>query len=254
MKKIIAFALAMSVILGCSLVAPASAPTSAPPVFIQPTAALPATIPPTIALPTEIPPTPTAGAQQYFTEEFDGGAANWSVYYMPPDATISKDKISDVDVTFEPGFIQFKITDTYIGAFAAYDAFDYDDVRIDARVANFGRVTNDFALMCRYSEDGWYEFNIKNDGYYYFNYLEARNDGKVYVDTIYLDATTLVRQDANEYGLVCNGNTFSMYINGEKVGQVNHSSLTSGKVGVEGFSLQVTPVNLHVEWVTISQP
>jgi hypothetical protein len=253
MKKIVALVVAMLVILGCSLVAPANSPTAVPPAVILPTA-----IVPTAILPTPIPPTAAAtatlGPQQYFTEEFEGGMANWSIYYMPPDTTISTEAISDVEVSFEPGYLQFKITDTYIGAFAAYDPFEYGDVRIDARVENFGRVSNDFALMCRYSEDGWYEFNIKNDGYYYLNYIEIRQDGRSYVDTIYLDASTLVKQDANEYGLVCNGNTFSMYINGEKVGQINHSTLATGKVGVEGFSLKVTPVTLRVEWVKISQP
>jgi hypothetical protein len=254
MKKFIALIVAMLVILGCAVVAPTSSPTAIPPVVIQPTAAeLPTAIPPT-AVPPTAAPTATLGPQQYFTEEFENGSDNWSVFYMPPDTTLSTNQISDVEVNFENSYLQFKITDVFIGAFAAYDPFEYTDVRIDAHVENHGRVTNDFALMCRYSENGWYEFNIKNDGYYYFNYLEMRKDGRLYIDTIYLDATTLVKQDANDYGLICQGKTFSMYVNGEKVGVANHNMLSSGKVGVEGFSLQVVPVDLHVDWVKISPP
>lgn len=253
MKKIFALAISMIVILGCSISTPTAAPIAVPPTAIPPSIVPPTDVPPTIA-PT-IAPTATLGPQQYFTEEFENGQANWSVFYMPPDNKVSTHPMSDVKVNFEKGYLQFDITDTFVGAFAAYDPFEYTDVRIDAHVENFGRVSNDFALMCRYSEKGWYEFNIKNDGYYYLNYLEIRKDGTLYIDTIYLDATTLVKRDANDYALVCQGHTFSMYVNGEKVGKdVNHNMLSSGKVGVEGFSLQVVPVTLHIDWVKISQP
>jgi len=210
---------------------------------------------PTAVPPTDIPPTATvAPPSQYFTEEFDDGQTNWSVYYMPPDTTISTTPMSNVKVNFEIGFLQFVITDTFIGAFAVYDPYDYSDVRIDAHVENYGRVSNDFALICRYTEKGWYEFNIKNDGYYYLNYIEIRADGRSYVDTIYLGATTLVDRDANDYGLVCQGDKFSMYVNGEKIQETSDRNLSDGKVGVEGFSLRVVPVDLHVDWVKISQP
>ena len=227
------------------------------PIQAQPPIQLPTQQPvqPTAVPPTEIPPTSTvAPPSQFFKEEFENGSKNWSVFYMPPDTTISANPIGSVKVNFEIGYLQFNITDTFIGAFAVYDPYKYSDVRVDAHVENYGRVSNDFALMCRYSEKGWYEFNIKNDGYYYLNYIEIRADGRSYVDTIYLGATTLVNRDANDYGLVCQGDKFYMYVNGEKIQETSDGNLLEGKVGVEGFSLRVVPVDLHVDWVEISQP
>jgi hypothetical protein len=244
--------------LACGFDFGTKTPEPAPQPIIQPTQPGPVQLPTQqpVQQPTLIPPTapPPPQSNQFFTEEFDNGQTNWSVNYMPADATISTHPIGNVKVNFEKGYLQFNITDNWIGAFAVYDPFEYTDVRIDAHVANYGRVTNDFALVCRYSEKGFYEFNIKNDGYYFFNYIQIGGDGKVHIKQIYLGATTLVNRDANDYGLLCQGSTFTMYVNGENIQEAKDSSLYSGKIGVEGFSLQVVPVDLHVEWVKISQP
>jgi hypothetical protein len=195
-------------------------------------------------------------AQQYFTENFDSQPANWTLYYFPPNgAPITTSPIDKAVVTLADGFLQFSLGAPYTGAFITYDAFDYTDVRLDARIENHGSNTNDLALMCRYSDKGWYEFNVQSDGLWFFNYIETtRADGTTTFHTLDDGGTTVIKQDVNEYGMSCIGDTIVTYINGQQIKVVKDASLTSGKVGIQAFSMNPVPVVLYVDWLTISQP
>lgn len=248
MNKLFAFATLMMVVLSaCGSPVPVS--TEVPVQISNPSTAVPPTdIPRTVA------PTPTVGPQQYYTEEFDQDPKDWSLVYMPPDTTLSNEPIDKLSAVIEDGLLKFDIDAKFIGAFGAYDPFEYKDVRVDARVENHGDNTNDVAIMCRYSGAGWYEFNILSSGLYYFNYISITEDGLTHITTITDGGSNKIKQDVNEYGILCQGDTISMYINGEKAKEIKDSHLTSGKVAVQGFSLNRLPVKLYFDWVKISQP
>ncbi len=223
----------------------------------QPTAVV-STQAPAVVQPTEIPPTaapsPTAGPQQYFTENFDENLSDWSTVYMPPDSTLSTTPIDKVSTAIKDGFFEFDIEGTYVGAFSVYKPFEYKDVRIDTRVENHGNNTNDVALMCRYSQDGWYEFNIESSGLYFFNYISISKDGRTHIAQLAEGGSKIIRQDVNEYGMACQGASISMIINGSPVKTFKDNNLISGEVAIQGFSLQRLPVKLYFDWVKISQP
>ena len=245
MKKtfVVVFVVA-AVLSACSSPPPSAAPAPTQvPVVVQPTE-----IPPTVA------PSPTSGPQQYFTEGFDEKSSDWKTLYMPPGSSLSDTPIDKVSTNIKDGFLQFDIEGTYIGAFSTYEPFEYKDVRIDTRVENHGNNTNDVALMCRYSQDGWYEFNIESSGLYFFNYISIGKDGRTHIAQLAEGGSNSIKQDVNEYGMACQGPSISMYINGSVVKTVKDNNLISGKVAVQGFSLQRLPVKLYFDWVKISQP
>jgi hypothetical protein len=65
-----------------------------------------------------------------------------------------------------------------VGEFT-YDPYVYEDVRIDARVINRGVNNNNVSLVCRYTDSGWYEFNIANNGLYWIYAAEVSAGGNV---------------------------------------------------------------------------
>jgi hypothetical protein len=246
MKKIVISTLLVLVVALSACGTPAASEPQAPA----------ATNPPVVAQATvETAPQPPA-LQQYYTENFDGSMDNWTTYFFPPNnAPFTTSPIDKAELKFDDGYMKVELLSTYIGAFATFDAFEYTDVRLDARIENHGANTNDYALMCRFSKDGWYEFNIMSSGLWFINYMDTtRKDGTIVFNQLADGGTTIIKQDTNEYGMSCIGNTIVVYINGDQIKVVNNSALTSGKVAVQVYSLDITGVDLWTDWLKISQP
>ena len=216
--------------------APSAPPTTTP--IPQPTA---------IPEPVE-PPTPVA--QRFFTEEFDGDLNNWEGLLMSGDE-------DDVTVKAENGYLIFDIQGPNVYAYRIYEPQEYDNVQVDVRTNNRGYNTNEVSLICRLnSDEGWYEFSISNGGLYNIyvydiagdtGYQRLTNGG---VQNIHTGKNT------NEYGISCDGNELTLYVNGKKITSITDSkySLREGLVGVSVSSFDVYPINVEYEWVRISQP
>jgi len=99
----------------------------------------------------------------------------------------------------------------------------YEDVIVQAEVENYGPLDQEFSLICRASEHGWYEMRLSSSGYYellrfdqyrkdegqnaYINLLEKR------LNSTLIDAGL----DKNVFSLSCVGSTISAFINGEQL-------------------------------------
>jgi hypothetical protein len=225
-------------------------PTLMPPTPIPPTVAPPPTSAP--AEPAEVPASPTPEQSKFFTEEFDDGKKDWSVFLTSGDA-------SDLDFYADKGMLVFDITGQYVYSYAVYDPEVYDDVRIDVSVTNRGDNTNNVSLLCRYDEKkGWYEANIFNSGLYDILYGEwkAGQTDAAYAE-LYSGGSNNIRTGmaTNEYTLICEGNNVSLYINGKKVRTVGSEfGLSRGQIGIGASSFQRYPVALDFDWVKISEP
>jgi hypothetical protein len=111
----------------------------------------------------------------------------------------------------------------YVYYYMFYNAFDYEDVRVDLSADNRGRNNNNISLICRYDpEVGWYEFNIANNGLYTIFYAEVKSNGNISYNRIANGAQCdQTRKEVNEYGITCKGNELTLYINGDE-SEVNH--------------------------------
>lgn len=201
--------------------------------------------------PTPLPP-PTPKPQPYFTEEFSPGLAHW-VYFL------THGESSNMDVQTDGGALLFDLRGSYTWVYALYSPFDYADVRIDALAQQ--RASNDGAigLVCRYDEQaGWYEFDLRSDGSYSVLFGQWLAEGIAHTALIREDETDKVRPagEANEIGLVCQGSTLLLYVNGRLIRRIEETryNLSQGRVGLSVSSFDDLPVIAAFEWFAISRP
>jgi hypothetical protein len=259
------FFVALLLTVGIACMSGGPAPTEAPPptevVQNIPTEAPPE---PTQVPPTEVPPSePTATeppkieAQQFFTEEFDNSlSGDWTTY------TITDPNVSDLDeVTVEAdgGSLVWDFNSEYVYYYLFYNAYEYEDVKVEARADNRGKNNNSVSLICRYDEEvGWYEFNIANNGLYDILYAEVLDNGKIRWNRIANGGSNAINQgkDVNEYSATCQGDELTLHINGDEVISIadRKYALRSGQVGVSVSSFNVLPILIEMEWYRISEP
>ena len=128
-------------------------------------------------------------------------------------------------------------------------------MRVDLRADNRGKNSNSVSLVCRYSEEGWYEVNVNNDGLYsILAYVTA--DGQYY--NIFNGGSTLIKQgkDTNEYTMICSGDSITLGVNGTEVKTITDTKyrLSEGLAGFGVSSYNSLPVQVNVDSFQISKP
>ena len=231
-------------------------PTSAP---TQP----PITEPP-VAAPTEPPqqPSPAAteapaqsSAQQYFTEEFDSGFADWSLFKVAGSKDTNVDALK---LETANSRLVFDISSKQLYAYLFYQPYNYGDVAVEARVENRGVNDNNISLICRHSDEGWYEFNVANSGLYDILYGSKKTNGDTGYAKLADGGSNKIKsgKDINIYKIICKGHRLSLFINGIETRALddNQYVLRDGKVGISVSSFQTLPVKVEYDWVKVSQP
>ncbi len=148
--------------------APSAAPTetSAPTMTVAPTQ----TTEPKVVVVTSTPPptsttepnTPTPEPQPFYIEEFNGDLSNWSTFVTSGNEDRMKIYTDNSKMVFD---LNDPNSDLY--AYAVLNDFTYTDVKMEATASNRGVNDNNISLICRYTDRGWYEFNIANSGLYW---------------------------------------------------------------------------------------
>jgi hypothetical protein len=250
-------------LIGLFLLTACQPPSRGQNVTAQPTTALQATATrstPTIAPATITPtivPSPTVTAtppppERYFTEEFDTVPSTWSTLYASGDS-------SRVEILNENSKLTFEIYGPVTWIYTIYGAFEYERITIETRVESLGSEVNSMGLVCHYDEqEGWYEFNISNDGSYHVLHGQWLAEGIAAYMPILDDtsAQIVTGNSLNEIGLGCDENTVQLYINGKLIRNLNvaHIGLTGGNVGLSLGSYEEVPVILSFDWVKVSEP
>lgn len=182
-----------------------------------------------------------------FGTDFDGGDLSDFFYFL----TNGND--SDFGLYVENNVLRWETTGQYNWAYLVNDQIEMTDIQIDVSAENLGSNNNNTSLICRYSDAGWYEFNIANDG----TWTILRYDSNVEDYTaLYTGGSYAINmgQDVNDYTAVCVGNQLSLYINGELTRTVNDSKLKSGLAGISVSSFDSTPVILEFDYLVFSIP
>jgi hypothetical protein len=246
MKKII--------IIGCLLLTVAcqpATPTPAPsPTLVSASPTPPATatlIPEPTLTPTPLPPTPLP---RFFTEEFDGALPAWSILQSSGE--------TNPQTSVENGALTFTLPSRYEWVYAIIGAQDYTDARIDASMVSRSAGPSALGLICRYSEsNGWYEFNISEDGTYTVLFGQWLAAGVANYQPIASDSSEYILRDGspNQLGLDCTGNYLWLYINGKLFRKLDVSrfGLVDGKLGLSVASFENAPVTAGFEWVKVGQ-
>ncbi len=255
--------------LACSLGSEASTPAP-PPVVNQP-AVQPTNPPaaqPPAAQPTSPPPPPQptnppaanppanqpSGGEQYFTETFteDRLKAYWETYLVGPNA----EQDYKVDYSYKGGKFNITIDVEEMYVYLVYAGYEqYDDVALEIQFTNKGVNSQNVGLICRASEDGWYELSVGNDGLWYFYYYDPQEGYQL----VYNGGSNNIKaKGTNVYGLTCLGDRAHIFINGREVSgsPINLASypLTSGAIGLNVSSLGVYPVVVEIDSLKVSAP
>lgn len=185
----------------------------------------------------------------YYVEEFDTEfPENWSWF------TISGDE-NQFWLYTNNGSLVFELQGANLFTYLLYDPWIYESVIIGGSVENRGKNTNNVGLVCHYSDFGWYEFSISNGGEWWIWAYDAYGTG---YDLLASGGSMAVRmgKDVNEYVVACEGNTLSLYINGQHTHTMtdkNHA-FREGQVGLGVSSFDVLPIIMEWDWVEIAQP
>ncbi len=188
----------------------------------------------------------------FFTEEFDQDPGWW--YFL----TQGEEKTDNISVEFTDGLMIFDFQDTGIFAYYMFDDYTYEDVRIDIRAENRGKNNNNVSLICRMSDEGWYEFSTEGGGLWYLYAVTFNEDGKAVYNRIDNGGAASLKQgkEVNEYGMLCEGEEITLFVNGKelKTRVEDDYSFREGLVGFNISSLNVFPIILEVDWFKISEP
>src|SRR5688572_7991454 len=158
------FTVSLISIVGLACAGGATPPTQPPPtqpVVIPTNPPLPTEVPPTEELPTEAPATevvteePVSQAEEFFTEEFDTPlSGDWDILTVTGSDDADPDQVT---VEADNGQLVWDFDSEYVYYYIFYNAFEYEDVKLEVRADNRGRNNNSISLICRYNaEIGWY--------------------------------------------------------------------------------------------------
>ncbi len=222
----------------------------------------PALIPESTSTATIQPPTETATATatftptptftstpmpMYFTEEFNTDISSWVSFQTGGETTPT--------VTLANDTLQIGISSPHTWYYAIHNPHEYQNVSISAKFA--GTPSGSIGLICRYSENGWYEFNLASDGTYSILFGQLLAEGIAHYTPIATDSTNHLQAGNLNYeiGLTCQENTLLMYINGTLLRNkdVTNYGLTEGRVGITSASFEETPMTATFDWVKISE-
>lgn len=214
------------------------------------------------AAPTDVPaapveaPTAAPVLSPFFTEEFDSGdLSQWTQFYIKGSNNADESKGS---VTANNGKLNFKLESVDLYSYLIYDAQTYDNVRVEISADNRGKNNNNISLICRYSEEGWYEFSIANNGLYWIYAYDATGAVSKGYNTMANGGSTKIKQgkDTNVYAISCDGDVLRLFINGDEAAKWTDRKfkLPEGKVGVSVSSINVTPIIVDITYFKIDQP
>lgn len=197
--------------------------------------------------------TPASRAQSFYTEEFDHDDLAWTFH-------IESGQENDFERRFNDGKLVIHIPAEQTDAPSAYlinESIIYDDVKMEVVTTNTGNSQNGVSLICRYSDDGWYEFWISNGGNYAIYAFgpggEIRKSGHV----LEKGGSPLIHtgQATNVYTATCKGKELSLEINGTlEITTPARYDLTEGNIGIGFSSPQNLPIDVEFESLTISSP
>lgn len=205
-----------------------------------------------------IPAESIDGAGKFYTEEFDVESDAWKYMVVNgAEKQIVNGIVGLMSVRTVGGLLIFDLQGPGAWVYATYEPYTYTDVRLDVKVSNRGSNNNNVSLFCRKSDAGWYEFDIANNGMYEILFGKIVGDAVEY--TLIADGgSTEIKSGLaeNEYGIVCQGNTLTLYINGKEARSLvdNKYLLPEGKVGISVSSFRDVPVTVDFFWAKISQP
>jgi hypothetical protein len=217
-----------------------------PPTTSPQTPTRPATAAPTFTYTPEFTPTPIP---LFFTDEFDSAnTIAWTSFQTGGETSPT--------LTIENGLLRFDLSSPDTWFYAIHSAHNYQDVNVTAKFS--GPPSGSAGLVCRYSQSGWFEFNIASDGTYSVLFGQLLSDGVASYIPIAGDPSEYLIPGSMDYeiGLTCQQNFLLLHINGKLFRKLDVAryELTEGKAGISTSSFENSPVVVTFDWFKVREP
>ncbi len=127
-------------------------------------------------------------------------------------------------------------------------------VQVEATKAG-GPEDNDFGVICR-SQDvsRFYFFVISSDGYYGIGKVSDAGQELIGMDSMQPSEAIQQGEATNTVRADCVGSSLSLYVNGEKLDEVQDSELSSGDVGLIAGSFDTPGTDIHFDNFVVTKP
>ena len=162
------------------------------------------------------------------------------------------------DVSLDQGYYYIQVDGTNQRVFSIlqpiYMERDEADVRLEMAIETIaGPNRNNISLICRYSEFGWYEFNMGSDGLWSIRisrgeagpYELLADGGSNFIN---------LKRARNEMAAECEGDRLTLFINGETIHSVTDSELGEGQVGFALSTFDIPGAGVEFNWLEVSLP
>jgi len=211
--------------------------------------------------PTVFPATQPLARLRSFVEEFDvenSWAQNWALQFRHGDPRKQKSfqyEISDGDLIFDLAY-------EYVWGYFFYDpSISYNNVEMESVVAGL-KSNGTIGLICQFSSQGWYEFDINGGGKYFVRFVDSmessRDEERYVVKTGAIPGFnySTVESRENIVRAGCNGNNLSLSINDTELlnDYPSRFVLEQGQIGIAVRSYDRYPVHVVVKSINVREP
>lgn len=185
-------------------------------------------------------PDASVSGEVFFETEFEN-ADNWSLLTVP------KAKEGEYKAFAQGGQLYMEISPKNITLYAFYDlVLNNPDVYVETYAQKVaGPNTNNLSVMCRATDQGWYEFSMTSGGYWFiWRYMDEK------YSQLTRGATRVINMqgEPNTVAASCIGTTLTFYVNGKEIGSVTDRTFTGGgQVGVSVFA-EFTGLGVEFEY------
>ncbi len=133
---------------------------------------------------------------------------------------------------------------------------DLKDVRIEVDALKVGgERDNRFGVICRAaSKDNFYTFIISSDGYYGIGKIVGQDYRLIGMDALQPHEAILKGSAANHIRADCIGDTLTLYVNGEKLAEVQDTDFSSGDIGLIAGTYQTPGTDIRFDNLVVYSP
>jgi hypothetical protein len=157
---------------------------------------------------------------------------------------------------YQDGGFNINVTQENYSIWAESQSGSYTDVsvEVDATVLG-GPQENEYGLLCRYADvNNFYVATIASDGYFFF--WERIDGGELTLisESGQQSQNVNMGNASNHIRLDCVGDTLTLYVNGEFVGELHDDSLAAGDVGMYAGTFTEGGTDVLFDNFVVSQP
>ncbi len=190
-------------------------------------------------------PGATTSGEIFFATEFDSAE---SLYPVTVPET------ENFEAFTEDGLLYIEVKDTNSNVYTFIDLdLTNPNVRIDSDVETVGGPNrNNISLVCRATNEGWYEFSMNSGGYWY---IWKYQDGDYTNLAEGASYSINLQKAANSLTATCIGRELTFYVNGVLMGSVEDNTFKDGgQVGVSVSTFQYPGAAVEFERLVATVP